>query len=51
MESILEMRYKLPGEKIHARGSPFVRTARIKFVFHFGARLMAELIKGKEDVL
>ena len=25
--------------------------ARFRFAFHFGAQLMAELIKGKEDVL
>ena len=24
---------------------------RFRFAFHFGAQLMAELIKGKEDVL
>lgn len=30
MESILEMLYNLPCEKIHAQDSPFVRTARIK---------------------
>lgn len=30
MESILEMLYNLPREKIHAQDSPFVRTARIK---------------------
>ena len=30
VENILEIRYDLPCEKIHAQDAPFVRTARIK---------------------